>query len=377
MEADGKEWRYNSALLVDRERQPGRPGTTRSTSSRSASTCRSAKTLPFLQAVHALRRATTVASRARQWTRFPLPADDRTYHFACLICYEDTDATLARHYVRPGEPGVDFLVNISNDGWFDGTAEHEQHLAICRFRAVETRRSVVRAVNMGISAIIDPDGRVVALPGETWAEVEEGARRSSAGRCRSTPRTTLYARLGDWLPVVGWAVILGGFVRGFVRPPPSPPRLSARPKRFVRRWAILLGGGYLVVCLVMWLLENRLVFYPVAGGPGVERRRRTPRSRTSTITSPDGHGRSTRWWLPAEPDAPVLLLFPGNAGNLSGRGPDAGPDRATGSDTSVLIFDYPGYGKSEGKPNEPNCYDAAEGAIRWLRDEKGSRVRSA
>ena len=41
-----------------------------------------------------------------------------------------------------GEPPVDFLLNISNDGWFDGTSEHEEHLAICRFRAVECRRSV-------------------------------------------------------------------------------------------------------------------------------------------------------------------------------------------------------------------------------------------
>ena len=52
----------------------------------------------------------------------------------------------------PGDgPPVDFLVNISNDGWFDGSGEHEEHLAICRFRAIECRRSLVRAVNMGIS----------------------------------------------------------------------------------------------------------------------------------------------------------------------------------------------------------------------------------
>ena len=38
-----------------------------------------------------------------------------------------------------GRP-VDFLLNISNDGWFDGTAEHDEHLAICRFRAIECRR---------------------------------------------------------------------------------------------------------------------------------------------------------------------------------------------------------------------------------------------
>ena len=54
----------------------------------------------------------------------------------------------------------DFLVNISNDGWFNGSCEHEEHLAICRFRAVECRRSIARAVNMGISTVIDGNGRV-------------------------------------------------------------------------------------------------------------------------------------------------------------------------------------------------------------------------
>ncbi len=96
------------------------------------------------------------------WTRFELPVPVKgTFRFGMLICYEDTDTYLARQY-NPWSgrgAGVDFLVNTSNDGWFDGSEEHEQHLAICRFRAVEARRTVVRAVNMGISAVIDPDGR--------------------------------------------------------------------------------------------------------------------------------------------------------------------------------------------------------------------------
>lgn len=62
-------------------------------------------------------------------------------------------------------------------------------------------------------------------------------------------------------------------------------------------------------------------------------------------------------------------MCPGNGGNLSGRGSSMVwiVDKL---DTSVLIFDYPGYGKSEGKPNEAACYDAAEAALRWLNDEK-------
>ncbi|HJZ91269.1 MAG TPA: apolipoprotein N-acyltransferase [Gemmataceae bacterium] len=213
-EADNREWQYNSALLVNAQGDP-------------VARYDKIHLVPFgeyvpLKETFPFLRVFTPYDRdygckpGEQWTRFPLTVGERTYHFACVICYEDTDATLARQYVRPGAAGVDFIVNISNDGWFQGTAEHEQHLAISRFRAVETRRSVVRAVNMGVSAIIDPDGRVVALPGETWAKSKkvEGVVR---GPVPIDTRTTLYARLGDWLPVSAWAVVFGGFVLGLCR----------------------------------------------------------------------------------------------------------------------------------------------------------------
>ena len=149
--------------------------------------------------------------------RFDLPANDRTYTFGVLICYEDSDPYLARRYnPASGGKGVDFLVNISNDGWFDGTEEHEQHLAICRFRAIEARRAVVRAVNMGISAAIDPDGRVIELPAGTW-----GASKKSAGIVRCVvpidDRTSVYSAAGDWLPAMCWGVIAVGFVGPWIR----------------------------------------------------------------------------------------------------------------------------------------------------------------
>ena len=148
------------------------------------------------------------------WTRFPLKKGDRTYHFAVIICYEDSEPVLARQYVKSsGEPAVDFFVNISNDGWFRGTEEHEQHLAICRFRAIETRRSIVRAVNMGISAIIDPDGRVIALPGESWSK-SKAMEGIVVGNVPIGSGETLFARFGDWLPIGCWLVIFVGMVWG-------------------------------------------------------------------------------------------------------------------------------------------------------------------
>jgi apolipoprotein N-acyltransferase len=102
-------------------------------------------------------------------------------------------------------------VNISNDGWFDGTEEHEQHLAICRFRAVEARRSIVRAVNMGISAVIDGDGRVVALPGDSWAKSKKmhGVVRAAVPL---DTRGSFYAATGDWVPLGCWAFVAAGLV---------------------------------------------------------------------------------------------------------------------------------------------------------------------
>jgi uncharacterized protein len=146
----------------------------------------------------------------------------------------------------------------------------------------------------------------------------------------------------------------------------GPPRKRSA-RAFLLRWARLLVGGYVVVCLVMWLIENRLVFYPT---PASEWWNDPPEGAIQDVyyTSPAG-SKIHAWYLPARPADPVLVLFPGNAGNLSGRGQTLVKVRER-LGTSVLIFDYPGYGKSEGKPNEERCYDAAEGAIRWLRDEK-------
>jgi apolipoprotein N-acyltransferase len=147
-----------------------------------------------------------------EFTRFPLG----DHAFGVVICYEDTDPYLARQYVRPdrGQP-VDFLINISNDGWFNGTSEHEEHLAICRFRAIECRRAVARSVNMGISAVIDGNGRVRELPGANWSE----SKKVAAVLPVNVPldrRTSLYAAWGDWLPWTCWGLLGMGLVYGWV-----------------------------------------------------------------------------------------------------------------------------------------------------------------
>lgn len=139
-------------------------------------------------------------------TRLPLRIGEKTYHMGVLICYECSDARMTRRLVGPGpEPKADFIVNMSNDGWFMGTAEHAQHLAISRFRAIETRRSLIRSVNGGISAVIDGSGRIVAPSATSWTELQAVTAVVSAN-VPIDSRTSLYSILGDWL---SWGCLAG------------------------------------------------------------------------------------------------------------------------------------------------------------------------
>jgi apolipoprotein N-acyltransferase len=148
--------------------------------------------------------------------RFPIHTAHGDWTFGTIICFEDSDPKLARAYVSGQEPAVNFLVNMSNDGWFNGSSEHEEHLAICRFRAVECRRAVARAVNMGISAVIDANGRIVALPGPTWSTSKKIPGVVDAV-IPIDNRTSFYAAWGDWLPWSCWLVVMGGLVTTMFR----------------------------------------------------------------------------------------------------------------------------------------------------------------
>jgi apolipoprotein N-acyltransferase len=251
LHADGRERRYNSSLLF---REDGRPGPRYDKIHRVpfGEYVPFKDTLPIMNAFAPYDFDYSV-SPGEGFPRFDLG----DHAFGVLICYEDTDVALARQYVAPGDPPVDFLVNVSNDGWFDGTAEHEEHLAVCRFRAVECRRSVVRAVNMGVSAVVDPNGRVLAPqnvrelpfpkpPADPALEVKEpirpetlfhwdvspGAEALPVGRWGEfkkvagvltavvpvDDRGSTYAAWGDWLPWLCWAFVGVGLLLGALRP---------------------------------------------------------------------------------------------------------------------------------------------------------------
>ena len=85
--------------------------------------------------------------------------DWRGHKIGTLICYELIFPFLSRTAVQNG---ADLLVNITNDAWYGKTSAPYQHFSMAVFRAVETRRALVRSANTGISGFIDPLGRIVS-----------------------------------------------------------------------------------------------------------------------------------------------------------------------------------------------------------------------
>jgi len=105
---------------------------------------------------------------------------------------------------------TDFLLNVSNDGWF-APAELDQHLQACQIRAVENRVPIARSVNTGNSGFIDSDGRIVKLvTGPGGRSV--GAVGTAAMEMQIDSRVTVFSRIGDLLPIVcgiALAVLVG------------------------------------------------------------------------------------------------------------------------------------------------------------------------
>ncbi|MFI5323596.1 MAG: apolipoprotein N-acyltransferase [Thermodesulfobacteriota bacterium] len=118
---------------------------------------------------------------------------------APIICYEDIIPSFSREYV---EKGANLIVNITNDAWFGRTVAPYQHLLVSIPRTVETRRYLLRSTNTGISAIIDPVGRVIK-------KTPIFVRTNLEGEvCLMNGNETLYVRVGDVFPVaclVFWA----------------------------------------------------------------------------------------------------------------------------------------------------------------------------
>ena len=110
-----------------------------------------------------------------------------------LICFEAIFPDLARSYAKND---ADLLVNITNDAWFGRTGAPYQHLAMTKFRSIETGLPIVRAANTGISALILPSGKIVEQSGLFEKIVLNG--ELPVGNKIQTP----YVNMGDWFLII-------------------------------------------------------------------------------------------------------------------------------------------------------------------------------
>lgn len=125
--------------------------------------------------------------------------NNERFTFGSSICYEDTVPSLIRAFKKDG---ADFMVNITNDGWFRNSAELDQHLAIMVFRAVENRITMARAANTGISSFVAPDGAIYARLTDFW-----GKHREISGTLINRIKfiknsNTVYTLWGDWFGIL-------------------------------------------------------------------------------------------------------------------------------------------------------------------------------
>ena len=124
------------------------------------------------------------------------PLNIKNRHLGAAICYEVAYPNLTRRNASQS----DYLVTVSNDAWFTGTAGPWQHLQMVQMRAKENGRWFIRATNTGVTAFIDHHGHIVKQAPIDKATVLRGELPAMQGE-------TLYMRLSDW-PILGFSLFL-------------------------------------------------------------------------------------------------------------------------------------------------------------------------
>jgi len=149
--------------------------------------------------------------------------DGASWRLGPVICYED----LLPGFIRGvGKLHPDVLVNLTSDSWFGARTEPWEHLALAVFASIELRVPMVRAVNSGISALIDPNGRVLA---KTYADDPYREPHDADGIVVSAPKMpgghTLFVAWGNWFPYL--CTLLTALILVWVRRPRRGPAVQA------------------------------------------------------------------------------------------------------------------------------------------------------
>lgn len=130
------------------------------------------------------------------------------------------------------------------------------------------------------------------------------------------------------------------------------------------RWIGIFVAAYATVVVLMWLAQDRLVYYPqLPGGATATPTAKKLAYEDLRITAEDGETLAA-WWVPATQARGAVLLLHGNAGSIADRLDYLPPFHAMGY--SVLLVDYRGYGTSSGRPSEEGTYRDARAAWQWL-----------
>jgi apolipoprotein N-acyltransferase len=152
-------------------------------------------------------------------SRRPLDAGDQ--RLGVFICYESIFPDEVRQFA---DQGAQVLVNISNDGWYGDSGAYAQHLNQTRMRAIENNRWLLSATDTGVTASIDPFGRVVA-------QIPRKERAALVAPYALTSVTTLYSRGGDWFAYACAIISLGALLTRFIfrdhRENPQMPKADA------------------------------------------------------------------------------------------------------------------------------------------------------
>ena len=131
----------------------------------------------------------TVAMKTTQNYRTVFTSANKSFKVAPIICYESVYGEFVTEYVRNG---ANVLAIATNDGWWNTTQGHKQHLSYARLRAIETRREIARSANTGISAIINAKGEITSA-------LSYGTQGALEGKLTTNEKLTLYTIAGDYI----------------------------------------------------------------------------------------------------------------------------------------------------------------------------------
>ncbi|MCG8684890.1 MAG: apolipoprotein N-acyltransferase [Desulfobacterales bacterium] len=151
--------------------------------------------VPFQEILWFIDKLTTEAGNFSKGKTGMVPLEFGSHKTGVLICFEILFSDISRTFVQNG---ADILTTMTNDAWFGRTSAPEQHFSIAVLRAVENRRSLVRAANTGISGFIDPSGKIIA-------RTQLFTPAALARKVPAIKQTTFFTRHGD---IIGIAALV-------------------------------------------------------------------------------------------------------------------------------------------------------------------------